>query len=224
MGLGVLEDRQTPFPPGTCVLTEKLRTGVIEETSPEYDIYKKDGFVVLQPQPSDSPNDPYNWSDKHKYLFAALLIVTGTTIGGTQSMLGTGQRILAERYHTTFPEVVKHLTPPRVISHAFGLLLASAVSAVYGKRVQYVCAVFVIAGEMLAGYFANSLNYYTGLAIVGGFASSPLELLMGPIITDMIYVHKRGRLMGLTAVVAVIGQDARSVLLDSAIHQANCTL
>jgi len=73
MGIGVLEDRRTPFPPGTCVLTEKLSAGTgIEET--EYDNYKKDGDVVLQPQPSDWPNDPYNWSTRHKYSLAVLLI------------------------------------------------------------------------------------------------------------------------------------------------------
>jgi hypothetical protein len=73
MGVGVLDDPRTPFPPGTVVLTEKLDAsiGIIDT---EYDNYKKDGDVVLQPQPSDSPNDPYNWSDRHKYGLAILLI------------------------------------------------------------------------------------------------------------------------------------------------------
>jgi hypothetical protein len=79
MGIGVLEDPRTPFPPGTCILTEKLNAsiGIIDT---EYDNYKKDGDVVLQPQPSDSPNDPYNWSEKHKYLFATLLIANAVSM------------------------------------------------------------------------------------------------------------------------------------------------
>jgi hypothetical protein len=79
MGIGVLDDPRTPFPPGTVVLTEKLSAGNgLEET--EYDNYKKDGDVVLQPQPSDSPNDPYNWSNKHKYLLAVLLIANAISM------------------------------------------------------------------------------------------------------------------------------------------------
>jgi MFS family permease len=81
-------------------------------------------------------------------------------------------------------------------------------AAVYGKRVLYVCGVFVIWAEMLAGWFANSLDYYTVLSVIGGFASS-FEILNGPIITEMIFIHKRGRIMGLTAIVGVIGADAR---------------
>jgi len=81
-------------------------------------------------------------------------------------------------------------------------------AAVYGKRVLYVTGSIVILGEMFAGWFANSLDYYTVLACIGGFASS-FEVLNGPIITEMIFIHKRGRIMGLTAIVGVIGGDAR---------------
>jgi hypothetical protein len=56
---------------------------------------KKEGHIILQPQPSDSPNDPLNWSPKHKYLLASLLITTMVTVGATHSMLTTGYRKLA---------------------------------------------------------------------------------------------------------------------------------
>ncbi|KAF2664773.1 MFS general substrate transporter [Microthyrium microscopicum] len=217
MGIGILDDPRTPFPPGTCILTEKLTVGAGLDES-ELDGFKKDGDVVLQPQPSDSPNDPYNWSERRKYGMAILLIANAITIGGTQGMLHTGMRILAEKYHTTFPNVIRHLTPPRIVSHAFGLSFASAMAAVYGKRVLYVTGVFVIWAEMFAGWFANSLDYYTALSAIGGFASS-FEILNGPIMTEMVYVHKRGRIMGLTAIVAVVGGDASQVISGNVISK-----
>jgi hypothetical protein len=72
-----------------------------------------------------------------------------------------------------------------------------------------VVGAFVMWINMLSGYFANSLIFYRNLGIVNGVFAAPGELLLGPIITDIIFVHQRGRLMALAAVVAVIGGDAR---------------
>jgi hypothetical protein len=209
MGWGILEDRQDPMPFGTVVLDDIYNATHFSVDDPSYEHLKKEGNIVLQPQPSDSINDPLNWSSKHKYLMVTLLIISMVTVGGTHQMLGTGMRILAEHYHVTFPVVVASLTPPTVISHAIGLFFASAIAAVWGKRIGYVLGISIIWFQMLAGYFANSLNYYKALNIVGGLAGAPLELLMGPIITDMIFIHQRGKLMALSAVIGVLGGDAR---------------
>ena len=56
-------------------------------------------------------------------------------------------------------------------------------------------------------YWANSVDYYKGLSIVGGIAGAPIELLINPIITDLIFVHQRGRLMAFSSIVGVVGGD-----------------
>ncbi|KAF2434218.1 MFS general substrate transporter [Tothia fuscella] len=58
-----------------------------------------------------------------------------TTIGGLLHMLGTGKRILAERYHVDFPVAVKYIAPPGIIANAIALFFASAIAAVWGKRI-----------------------------------------------------------------------------------------
>lgn len=210
MAFGILEDHRTPMPMGTVVLDDVFGEAQhLDPDDPQFSYLKKEGHIVLQPQPSDSPNDPLNWSNKRKYFLAILLMVAMTTVGAVNSMLMTGIRMLAERYRTDFPTVVEKLTPPYVAAHAVSLFLASATAAVYGKRVQFVLAICVIWACMLAGYFANSLNYYTGLRVVEGLAAGPMDLLMAPVITDMIFVHKRGKLMAVQALVHIIGQDAR---------------
>jgi hypothetical protein len=101
------------------------------------------------------------------------------------------------------------MSPPGIASNAIALFLASAIAAVWGKRVGIVIGAFVMWINMFSGYFANSVIYYRNLGIVGGIFAAPGELLLGPIITDMIFVHQRGRLMALTTLVGVIGGDAR---------------
>jgi hypothetical protein len=210
MAFGILEDPKTPMPMGTVVLDDIFAQAQhLDPDDPNFNHLKRDGHIVLQPQPSDSPNDPLNWSPKHKYLLAILLIITMVTVGGTHGMLSTGYRKIADQYHTTFPEVVRRFTPPYVAAHAVALFFTTATAAVYGKRVQYVCAIVMLWLTMLAGYFANSLDYYSGINTLGGIANAPLDLLLAPIVTDTIYIHQRGRLMALSAIVHVIGGDAR---------------
>jgi len=210
MVFGILEDHQTPMPIGTVILDEVYGAAhTVDPDDPNFQHLKKDGAIILQPQPSDSPNDPLNWSTRHKYYFVSLLMVTLTTVGAVNGMLSTGMRVLADKYHKSFPEVVQQLSPPYVAAHGIALFFASANAAVFGKRVQYVIAIFVIWICMLIGYFANSLDYYTGLRVIEGIAAAPLDLLMAPMITDTVYIHQRGRLMALQAIVHTIGGDAR---------------
>jgi hypothetical protein len=225
MGWGVLDDPMGQMPPGTVVLTEGVNKRRDSLASGEPDVpLKKQGDIVLQPQPSDSPNDPYNWSNKHKYLMAMLLIVMLVTVGGTQGMLATAQRKLSEEYHVSFPVIVATLHPPTAISSGIGLFLASAVSAVWGKRILFVGGILVVWLHLLAGYFANSLTYYKVLNVFGGLGSAPLELLVAPMFTELIFVHQRGRVMAVSAVLGVVGSDARLENRMLAMSTTNKTL
>ena len=108
-------------------------------------------------------------------------------------------------------KLISTISPPGIASNAIALFFACAIAAVYGKRLGIVVGAFVMWINMFLGYFANSLVYYRNLGIVNGIFAAPSELLLGPIITDTIFVHQRGRLMALSAVVGVIGSDARRV-------------
>ena len=75
MGLGFLEDTKLEHVPGIGSLAdiERVRHGPEVDARPAVDTsalrHTKDGSLVLVPQPSDSPNDPYNWSRIKKELF-----------------------------------------------------------------------------------------------------------------------------------------------------------
>jgi hypothetical protein len=209
MGWGVLDDPSGQMPPGTVILHQDINQRPNSTTGELEAPLKKQGDIVLQPQPSDSPNDPYNWSNKRKLGMASLLIVMLVTVGGTQGMLSTAQRKLAEQYKVSFPTIVATLHPPTAISAGIGLFLSSAISAVWGKRILFVGGILMVWFHLLAGYFANSLTYYKVINVFGGLGSAPLELLVAPMFTEVIFVHQRGRVMAMSAVLGVIGADAR---------------
>src|ERR1700759_65336 len=103
MAWGIFDDKKTPWPPGTVLIDDIKQKAMIDTSGPEFKHLKKDKHVVLQPQPTDSVNDPLNWSWKRKMAIVFSLIVTGVAVGGMMAMLGTAGRILAERYHITNP-------------------------------------------------------------------------------------------------------------------------
>jgi hypothetical protein len=215
MAWGVLEDKRNPRPPGTLVLDHNLETTNYDTDTDTISgtNLKKHGSTVLQPQPSDSPNDPLNWSNRVKTAIFLTIIVTVTAIGGIQSMLGTAGRILADRYEVDYPTLVRTLQPPGIAAGAIALVIVSAVGAVWGKRLPILISVFVIWVMMIVGYFANSLAYYQAVTIILNIFGTSPELLSAPLVTDLIYVHQRGKIMAFSAVVAIIGIDIRYVEL-----------
>jgi hypothetical protein len=103
MGWGILDDSKTPWPPGTVLLDDVKQAAMIDTSGPQFAHLKKDKHIVLQPQPTDSVNDPLNWPLKRKMTIIFTLIVTGVAVGGMMAMLGTAGRLIAERFHVSYP-------------------------------------------------------------------------------------------------------------------------
>lgn len=85
MPLGILEDNKVEHVPGTA----PLRDLGLEGLHLDADIIgnlKHDGSIVLVPQPSDSPNDPYNWPRRKKELFTVAIAWGCGCVGGKSFM------------------------------------------------------------------------------------------------------------------------------------------
>lgn len=69
MGLGILDDSRLERVPGTS----PLNNSGLDEEGLEADTahlkHDETGKIVLVPQPSDSPQDPYNWPKWKKEMF-----------------------------------------------------------------------------------------------------------------------------------------------------------
>ncbi|KIW04297.1 uncharacterized protein PV09_04593 [Verruconis gallopava] len=218
MAWGVLDDKRTPFPYGTIILD---RVDLVEQQqqNPGSKGTSKEAIsTVLHPQPSTSPNDPLNWSLTVKASLLMTLIVTVTAIGGIHGMLGTAGRILAEEYDVSYANLVRTLQAPSIAAGAIALFFWSAVGAIWGKRLPIMVAVIVIWITMFIGYFANSLAFYRALSVASSVFGSAPELLIAPVITDLSFVHQRGKIMAIVSVVTLIGMDSTTVISGNIIE------
>ena len=87
MPLGIVEDRKLEHVPGTAPLSELGRVDLEVASGIDRNLLKHDasGQIVLVPQPSDSPNDPYNWSRWKKELFTIVIAYGCGCVGGRSS-------------------------------------------------------------------------------------------------------------------------------------------
>lgn len=84
MPLGVLDDHKLEHVPGTAPLTELGHVRFdVDGVDTHFLKHDATGKTVLVPQPSDSPNDPYNWPRWKKECFMLCLSVTVGVVGGT---------------------------------------------------------------------------------------------------------------------------------------------
>ena len=81
MGLGVLEDKHLPHVPGTALLTDVIGSDNLHRHGELASALRhgkgKDSDVVLVPQPSNSPNDPLNWSTWVRDVNLLVVLVCG---------------------------------------------------------------------------------------------------------------------------------------------------
>lgn len=83
MPLGILEDYKLEHVPGTSPLN------ALNSLDPDLDgvdasilKHDKSGKIILVPQPSDSPNDPYNWPRWKKEMFTLAIAYGCGCVGG----------------------------------------------------------------------------------------------------------------------------------------------
>lgn len=89
MGLGILEDSRLESVPGTSLLNDSGVDveDIVGDVDPVHLKHDPTGNIVLVPQPSDSPNDPYNWPKWKKNAFMAVVLYGTGCVGGEYSRM-----------------------------------------------------------------------------------------------------------------------------------------
>ncbi|KAF2851449.1 MFS transporter-like protein [Plenodomus tracheiphilus IPT5] len=189
MGFGVLEDKHMAMPPGTATINS---TETEDDQTLKTSSLKRDGDVILQPQPSDSPNDPLNWSPIWK---ESIMIILAFSSGVTTSlgpMVTPGLPLVAMKYNVSIDMVASLLIGFLAFWIGFTTFFTAAGANIWGKRPFFVVSTVVLLATNIWGYFAKSFTSLAVMRVVQGMASAPLETLVTSTVSDLYFVHQRG--------------------------------
>jgi len=209
MGLGILEDTKLEHVPGTAMLAEIQRstTEAIAASASAIDTsalkHDKSGQLVLVPQPSDSPNDPYNWPRWKKELFCLAYAFGCGAVGAVGPLLNPALVQASAEFNVSLSTFNEGINGALICCLAAGTTILNGLAVVIGKRPVYLLSSIVCTATCFwaanGTYFpgnclivASSIASVDAFRSVQGFFMAPFEGLVPGSIADVWFVHQRG--------------------------------
>ncbi|KAJ7766307.1 MFS general substrate transporter [Mycena maculata] len=154
-----------------------------------------DGTKVLWPQPTDSPEDPQNWSDRRKLLML-IIITLAAIVPDFDSGIGIAAVFkLATQFNTT-PAVINDISTPWSI---FLLGWGGIAAVILIRRVGRLPVLFwsqVLGVAFLVGVtFAPNLKTLISMRCLNSFFSTTPQVTGLYIVTDLYPFHLQARML-----------------------------
>ncbi|KAJ4290323.1 hypothetical protein N0V90_010539 [Kalmusia sp. IMI 367209] len=217
MGLGVLEDPHMAAPPGTYTIGARETEEQTNESS-----LKRDGNIILQPQPSDDPNDPLNWSRAWKESIIVILAFASGVTTSLGPMVTPGLQVIVATYGVSID-----LASSLIIGFfAFWIGATTFFTAsganIWGKRPFLFISAVILFITCLWGQMIGATHSFPQLAamrIIQGIASAPLETLVTSTVSDLFFVHQRGTRLSIWGMMlasgVLLGQTISGVIIQN---------
>lgn len=163
-----------------------------------------DEEIVLNPRPTNSPNDPLNWAPWRKYWHATLvLFITGFTAATSNDAGSAGDGMLEDLgIHYSVANTAAGVL---FIGIGYWTLLASPMPWLWGRRIQYfVCLIWSLVGSI---WFAKVQTIEDSIwnQLFVGASESCAEALVQLSLSDLFFQHQRGMVLGLYVLATSIG-------------------
>ncbi|CAG5182844.1 uncharacterized protein ALTATR162_LOCUS10363 [Alternaria atra] len=189
MGFGILEDRHMAAPPGTSTIND---SGPALDSKVASSELKRDGDIILQPQPSNSPNDPLNWSPSRKECIMILLAFSSGVTTSLGPMVTPALPLIAMKYNVSIDMVASLVIGFLAFWIGFTTFFTAAGANIWGKRPFFIISTVILLATNVWGFFTKSFVSLAVMRVVQGIASAPLETLVTSTVSDMYFVHQRG--------------------------------
>jgi MFS family permease len=185
---------------------------------------KRDGDIILQPQPSDSPNDPLNWSKARKEVIMVILAFSSGVTTSLGPMVTPGLPLIAQKYNVSIDMVASLVIGFLAFWIGFTTFFTAAGANVWGKRPFFVISTVLLLATNIWGYFITSFPSLAVMRVVQGIASAPLETLVTSAVSDMYFVHQRGTRISIWGCMlasgVLLGQTIAGVIIEKISFEA----
>jgi MFS family permease len=183
---------QTPEDvPGTILIWDN-------HNSPDGIQHANDGHIVLQPQPSEDPEDPLNWAKSRKtrsiimsYIYTFGIGIATTVTYSILTQIADAQGLTIANLNTG--------TGIMQIMQGWGCLLWQPIAMTYGRRGVYIVTIALSTIPVLWTPFSNGASQWYAHRILLGIFCCPVESLPEVSVPDVYFAHERGRYIALYA-------------------------
>ena len=203
--------------PGTVFLDEKTNDTLLSSTLKTL----PGTTIVLQPQPSDSPKDPYNWTTRKKfvYFFGILLSSIGASVIGP--LLGPGFGVLAVYFNESLDKIIQ-INGCLILTLGISSYLCNQLCCIYGKRPLFLLTGVVSLASIIWGANAKSYASMIGARVVQGLGMGMTYSAAGTVsISDVFFVHERARVVGIWSFAVLFVNSITPIISGYVIQNLN---
>ncbi|KAJ5361494.1 hypothetical protein N7541_002338 [Penicillium brevicompactum] len=162
------------------------------------------GEVQLIPTPTDSPDDPLNWSRARRYWHSLLVLVFVALTAATSNDAGTAGNGMNAELGITWDQI-NIAAGVLFVGIGYTTLLLSPAPFLYGRRISYlICLLFSVIGSIWFARIQNVQDNIWGQLFVGA-SESCAEALAQLSLSDLFFQHQRGLVLGLYVLATSIG-------------------
>lgn len=160
--------------------------------------------LLLLPQPTESPNDPLNWSYWRRMWSASLVLFITALTAATSNSAGAAGTALVDDYGISWG-VQNTAAGVLFLGIGYATLALSSAPWLYGRRISYIiCLVASIIGSI---WFArsDSKGDTIGCQLFLGISESVAEATAQLSLTDVTFQHQRGSVLGFYILATSVG-------------------
>ncbi|KAJ5664701.1 hypothetical protein N7462_011514 [Penicillium macrosclerotiorum] len=178
------------------------------------------GEVTLIPTPTNSPDDPLNWSRTRRYWHAFLVLVVVAFTAATSNDAGTAGNGMNEQLGISWDNI-NIAAGVLFVGIGYSTLLLSPAPFLYGRRISYmICLLCSLIGSIWFARIQTSGDNI-GSQFFVGVSESCAEALAQLSLSDVFFQHRRGLVLGLyvlaTSVGTFMGPLVAGFITDSSI-------
>lgn len=165
---------------------------------------KKQGDIILQPQPTSNPNDPLSWSRWKRTSQFAIVWMWGFFVAVAINWTGPLFGIWEEQLGVTIGQLGTSVALGFLFL-GIGVLTIQPTALKIGKRLVYIAGTIICIVSLAVGSQATSIDSIYAFKILVGFAASPCDSLVELSATDLFFQHERSTVIALLVLALYAG-------------------
>ncbi|KAI0109594.1 major facilitator superfamily transporter [Nemania sp. FL0031] len=174
--------------------------------------------IILNPQPSDDPNDPLNWPIWRRDLITFILSLTAIFATALGPILAANTLTLSVWFSLDFTYIAL-LTGYFLLGVGVAGFFFVPSGRIWGKRHLFLLGlVILVATSAWAGAVGHNYTSLLWARIIQGVGTAPFEGLVNAAIGDLYFVHERGKRMAFTNLAVFGGAFFTPILVGKITH------